>query len=185
MKVFFDTEFTGLRKETTLISIGMVSEDGRTFYAEFTDYDKTQVNDWIVENVIANLKYDSMWVGVNGDNRHMECVGDGERVCEALRKWLSQFDEVQLVSDVCHYDMVLFADIFGGAFWIPENVSPCCYDINQDIARRLHCSMMEAFDASREGLLETWVPEVKIEGEKHNALYDAQVIGVLYKVLNK
>ena len=42
-KIFFDTEFTGLHQKTTLISIGLVSEDGREFYAELTDYDKSQV----------------------------------------------------------------------------------------------------------------------------------------------
>lgn len=31
---FFDTEFTGLRKDTTLISIGIVSDTGDRFYAE-------------------------------------------------------------------------------------------------------------------------------------------------------
>ena len=30
MKIFFDTEFTGLHKNTTLISIGLVDENGRT-----------------------------------------------------------------------------------------------------------------------------------------------------------
>ena len=55
MKLFFDTEFTGLHKDTTLISIGIISEDERTFYAELTDYDKSQVDDWIKENVIDNL----------------------------------------------------------------------------------------------------------------------------------
>ena len=42
MKVWFDTEFTGLHKNTTLISIGLVTENGKTFYAEFTDYDESQ-----------------------------------------------------------------------------------------------------------------------------------------------
>ena len=37
MKVFFDTEFTGLYKDTNLISIGLVSEDGKEFYAEIDD----------------------------------------------------------------------------------------------------------------------------------------------------
>ena len=55
MKIFFDTEFTGLHQKTTLISIGLISEDGSTFYAEFTDYDKSQIDDWIEKNVIANL----------------------------------------------------------------------------------------------------------------------------------
>jgi len=40
MKIYFDTEFTGLHKNTTLISIGCVAENGKTFYAELTDYDK-------------------------------------------------------------------------------------------------------------------------------------------------
>lgn len=55
MKVFFDTEFTGLYKNTMLISIGLISEDRRCFYAELTDYDEAQCSDWIKEHVIANL----------------------------------------------------------------------------------------------------------------------------------
>lgn len=37
MYVFFDTEFTQLSHEAKLISIGMISEDGREFYAELSD----------------------------------------------------------------------------------------------------------------------------------------------------
>ena len=38
MLVFFDTEFTELGPNAKLISIGLVTEDGRhTFYAELTD----------------------------------------------------------------------------------------------------------------------------------------------------
>ena len=59
MKIFFDTEFTGLHKDTTLISIGLISEDRRCFYAELTDYKRTLPDvdnwNWIEENVIANL----------------------------------------------------------------------------------------------------------------------------------
>lgn len=43
MKIFFDTEFTGLHKDTTLISLGMISEDGRRFYAEFNDMIKLKL----------------------------------------------------------------------------------------------------------------------------------------------
>ena len=57
MKIFFDTEFTGLHKNTTLISIGMVDENGRTFYAEFSDYYESQCDKWIHENVIKHLKW--------------------------------------------------------------------------------------------------------------------------------
>lgn len=56
VKLYFDTEFSGLHQKTTLISIGLVAETGESFYAELTDYDKTQIDDWLKENVIANLK---------------------------------------------------------------------------------------------------------------------------------
>lgn len=54
-KVFFDTEFSGLHKNTTLISIGLISECGKTFYAELTDYDTTQIDGWLQTNVLDNL----------------------------------------------------------------------------------------------------------------------------------
>ena len=44
-KMFFDTEFTGLHQNTTLVSIGLVSDEGERFYAELTDYDDTQCDD--------------------------------------------------------------------------------------------------------------------------------------------
>ena len=53
-KVYFDTEFTGLTKDTDLISIGMVVLNYKTMkwsalYHEFTDYDKSKMNDWVKE----------------------------------------------------------------------------------------------------------------------------------------
>ena len=42
MNLFFDTEFTGLHAGTTLVSIGIVAENGKKFYAEFSDYDESQ-----------------------------------------------------------------------------------------------------------------------------------------------
>lgn len=57
MKLFFDTEFTKLSKDAELISLGIVSEDGDVFYAEFSDYDKSKLDPWIIENVIENLSY--------------------------------------------------------------------------------------------------------------------------------
>ena len=55
--LYFDMEFTGLHQNTTLISLGIVSECGKTFYAELNDYDESQVDEWIKENVIDKLKF--------------------------------------------------------------------------------------------------------------------------------
>jgi hypothetical protein len=104
------------------------------------------------------------------------------KVKEKLKHWLSTYDEVQLISDVCHYDMILFIDIFGDAFSLPKNVSAVCYDINQDIAKHFGCSNKEAFDMSRESIIAR--EEIKINGEKHNSLYDAMVIKEIYHIIN-
>lgn len=181
MKIFFDTEFTGLHKNTTLISIGLIDENGRTFYAEFSDYDESQCDEWIKENVIKNLKLPN-GVCLNYDDEHTwyNVKGDKLFIKNELNKWLSKYDEVELVSDVCHYDMVLFIDIFGGAFDIPTNINPACHDINQDIANRYDLSETWAFDKSREEILKE--NGITIEGDKHNALYDAKVIQQIYNI---
>lgn len=182
MELFFDCEFTGLHKDTTLASIGIVAENGKKFYAEFSDYDESQCDDWIKENV---LKYtilagnDTLAARLGEDSNTTVVLGIKADIRYELGKWLKQFDEVQFVSDVCHYDMVLLIDIFGTAFGLPGNVSAACHDINQDIAKHYGISEREAFDKSREDIVSELCGQ-RIEGEKHNALYDAEVIKAIY-----
>lgn len=184
MKIFFDTEFTGLRKSTTLISIGLVSEDNRQFYAELIDYKKDQCDEWIETNVLAHL-YQNDWAKRESHYIPNYHIGGKYEVAKMLGNWFAQFETVELVSDVCHYDMVLLIDLFCNAHALPSRVCPACYDINQDIAREFKCSLKEAFDMNREEILYQNYKEHKIAGEKHNALYDAKVIRELYQILNK
>ena len=184
MKIFFDTEFTGLHKDTTLISIGLVDENGRTFYAEFSDYDESQCDEWIRENVIKHLKWSKEGPIENFATIHVndwEAYGSKEYIREVLKDWLSKYDNVELVSDCSHYDMVLFIDIFGSAFAIPSNVNPACHDINQDIAEYFDISEREAFDKSREEIITEY--RYLVEGDKHNSLYDAKVIKAIYDII--
>ena len=185
MKVFFDTEFTGLHKDTTLISIGLVDENGRTFYAEFSDYDESQCDKWIRDNVIKHLKWSTEGPIEDFANIYVndwEAYGTKEYVRTVLADWLSKYEEVELVSDCCHYDMVLFVDIFGCAWTIPAVVNPVCHDINQDIANHYNISEREAFDKSREDIIGQY--RYLVVGDKHNALYDAQVIKAIYEIIH-
>lgn len=52
MKLWVDTEFNSFCGE--LISIGVVAEDGKSFYA-VVEYDITKMNPWVLENVIPKL----------------------------------------------------------------------------------------------------------------------------------
>ena len=184
MKIFFDTEFTGLHKNTELISIGLIAENGYTFYGEITNYDKSQVDNWIQENVINNLKYNGHHI-IEETKESYEISMNFEEVSFALNKWLKQFDEVEWVSDVCHYDMVLLIDLLtnhGSALDLPYGkINSSCHDINQDIAEAYHISEILAFDKSREEILKD--SKIEITGEKHNSLYDAKVIKAIYERL--
>ena len=161
MKVFFDTEFTGLHANTTLMSIGLVDEEGRTFYAELNDYDKSQVDEWLENNVVANF------TGENTMNM--------QQLKLELTEWLAVYDSVEIWSDCLAYDWVLFNSIFGTAFDIPKNVYYIPFDI---------CTMMKLKgvdpDINREEYAFGGVPEV---AEKHNALWDAKVIRACYENL--
>lgn len=170
MNLYFDTEFTGLHKDTTLVSIGIISEDGRTFYAELTDYDKTQVDDWLQEHVINNL---ARSIGELSRMADKVVHGNIKEVSEALIKWVSQFDDVKIWSDCLAYDWVLFNHLFGHAFNLPNNIYYIPFDI---------CTLFEIKgidpDISREEFINN-----SVIGNKHNSLYDAKVIRACYKKL--
>lgn len=210
MNIYFDTEFTGLHKGTTLISIGCVAQNGATFYAEFLDYDSSQCDDWINKNVISNLtlpvpigEEDPYYEAIrrvtnptpNDLYKGYDCIMNGNKdiIKDELVRWLEQFDDsIQFVSDVCHYDFVLLVDLFGHAFKLPEFISPCCHDINQDIARYHKISDFNAFDVCREDFIDnhgffvsTWSNYRNINNNKHNALYDAKVIKIIYEIINE
>ena len=217
MNLYFDTEFTGLVPGTTLISLGIVSENSEKFYAEFTDYDESKVTPWIEENVIENLRAYLQLKSPALKNKDLGiyepadetldfdyCLGDTSYIKEKLLEWIKwhahelkgkEPQKVQFVSDVCHYDFYLLQNqVFGGAFEMPDYINPVCYDICQDI-NELSCmgvgnnfnitrNMYNAFDSSREKLVEDALLELP-KGRKHNALYDAEVIKILYEYYYK
>ncbi len=177
-KIFFDTEFTGLRQATTLISIGCVAENGREFYAEFTDYDRSQIDDWLRDNVLAHLVYGGDENRAYTDGAHTGRVGDSAYIAGELKAWLESFDEVQMVSDCLAYDWVLFCQLWGHAFNIPANVSPAPRDINQDMAGFLGIDEKSAFDIDRKKFCN--LDDRSIE---HNAGWDARIIRACYEKL--
>lgn len=173
-KIFFDTEFTGLHQNTTLISIALVAETGETFYAELTDYDHSQIDNWLAENVIANLKLKGLTYDTQAySSNELIYKGDKKSLAALLHTWLSQFEAVEMWSDCLAYDWVLFCQLFGGALSIPKNVYYIPFDI---------CTMF---------LLKGIDPDINREQfanyetttGKHNALHDAKIIMECYQKL--
>ena len=63
MRYFYDTEFIEDGRTIELVSIGIVAEDGREYYAVSTDFDPSKANAWVRENVLDKLPSprDSVW----------------------------------------------------------------------------------------------------------------------------
>ena len=197
MKLFFDTEFTGLHKNTTLISVGIVAEDGRRFYGVLNDFDRTQCTKWIKKNVLKGVVEDLLCIpvsliediGEDGKYRDFWIVSGNKRLVSIhLNRWLNWiggYDSIQFVSDVCHYDFVLLIDLItngGTAFDLPGNISPVCHDMNQDIARFYKVTDAEAFDMDREQIMNDLCgQDYIVNGNKHDAMYDAEVIRAIWR----
>ncbi len=162
MKLFLDTEFTGLHQNTTLISIGIIAESGISFYAEFNDYDKSQVTPWIEQNVISHLNY-------AGQQPRAEIV-------EALKIWLAQFEVIEIWSDCLAYDWVLFCELFGGAMNLPKNIYYIPFDL---------CTLMLIVGINPDSNRETFAGVIPSSIAKHHALYDASVIQKCYQKFRK
>lgn len=109
MRVYIDTEFTDLRFRE-LISLGMVDEDGRTFYGEHAGYDTSICSDFVKENVIPYL-------GKQESNAYATL----SRLKDEVVNWLGQYNHVTLAFD--HpVDWEQFINLMG--FHIQANVSP-------------------------------------------------------------
>ena len=170
MKVFFDTEFTGLHRNTTLISIGLITEDERTFYAEFNDYDQTQLNDWLRKNVLPYLHFvdiHSTTPKLNLENHRMKA--NRPMVKQTLTKWLAQFGSIEMWADYPAYDWVLFCDLFDGSFNLPQGMTYNPFDV----ATLLKANGIDpTIDRRR---------FVGLEATIHNALDDARLAKACYE----
>jgi len=180
-KLFIDFEFTGLVKQTTPISLGIAAEDGRCFYAEFTDYDKSMCDTWIETNVIQHLglEENAAWPGGVKIKSHFIAssqasvfIGSKEHVTSKLLLWLEAFypgQEFEIWLDTGAYDWVLFCDLFGGALYVPKNI----FYIPFDIATLMRDKLVDP-DISRQEYAGMG------KGPLHNALWDAMLIRACY-----
>jgi len=162
MKYFLDTEFIERPNQIDLISIGLVCEDGREYYAINTEYSYFDASDWVKENVIQPMYLQE----VGRDNRDKYSIEFFQRsygrTLLQIKKDLLEFIEVTIYDKpefwghYSAYDWVVFCWIFGTMAELPRGYPMYCNDLQQ------------VFDNSN---IEVVVPEQKNE---HNALDDAK-----------
>lgn len=113
-KIWFDTEFIEDGRTIDLISIGMVREDGATYYAEFAECDFSKASDWVVKNVIPHLRCETK-------PRSMIAAEIIEFAGNAPEFWAYYAD----------YDWVALCQLYGTMMNLPKGWPMYCLDIRQ------------------------------------------------------
>lgn len=120
-RFFYDTEFMEAPGSLELLSIGVVSEDGREFYAENEEADVACANPWVCEHVLAHLNAPGVLrLRPNGIARH-------------LRAFLNpqQEDPVELWGYYSAYDHVILCWLFGAMVDLPPGMPMLTLDVKQ------------------------------------------------------
>ncbi len=91
MRIWFDTEFIDDGRTIDLISIGMVREDGQTYYAECAGVDLSKASDWVCANVLPKLSGRAIPRAVIAEDIKVFAGGDPE-----FWAWFAAYDWVAL-----------------------------------------------------------------------------------------
>ena len=116
-KFFIDTEFieSGPNRPIELLSIGIVAEDGRTFYAVDEGAVLANANAWVQEKVLPHL-------------------GGPRLPRDEIRLAIKQFIgdcKPEFWGYYADYDWVVFCQIFGAMIDLPKGWPMYCRDIKQ------------------------------------------------------
>ena len=102
MLIFLDTEFTNFARPD-LISLALVSEDGREFYAERTDYRKDDCSDFVRETVLPLL------------GRVLGAACSRPELTRRVRQWFEALPEPATIVFDYERDWLLLADAYLGS----------------------------------------------------------------------
>lgn len=118
MRYWFDTEFIEDGKTIDLMSIGIVSEDGRELYLESSECDLSRASQWVKDNVIPHLTA-NVW------NR-VQIETAVRNFCDPERHGKPEF-----WAYYADYDWVAMCQIFGTMMDLPKGWPMYCRDVKQ------------------------------------------------------
>lgn len=131
--LYLDTQITGLRKNTDLITMTIGTDTKDCFYAEFTDYDKSRLTK-SDEKIMSRLRLNgTSSVSISEDNESIcyELKGTKDEIRPELINFLLAIqnrygEDIHIVKDVYHYDFVLFIDLLtngGTPYDVPNELN--------------------------------------------------------------
>ena len=130
MKIFFDTEFIEDGHTIDLISIGMVRDDGATYYAISTEFKARKASQWVKDNVLkylpprnANPVYDLE------DARAARAYKPRKQIAQEILEFVGEYPE--FYAYYADYDWVALCQFYGTMMDLPETWPMYCRDIKQ------------------------------------------------------
>lgn len=112
MRYFFDTEFAETTDGLKLISIGVVADDGREFYAVASEWNYIEhVSDWVRENVLTRLQ-PTRWPGIPPMAPAAIAAG--------LQAWIGDDKAPEFWAYYGAHDWVALCNLMGGMLKLPE-----------------------------------------------------------------
>jgi hypothetical protein len=114
MRFWFDTEFIEDGKTIELLSIGVVSEDGRYFYAEPLETDRSRASAWVQENVFP---------GLGGP------LLPRAEIAAELIEFMGEKPEIWAY--YADYDWVALCQLYGTMMDLPKSWPMYCRDVKQ------------------------------------------------------
>jgi hypothetical protein len=134
MKYFYDTEFIEDGKTIDLISIGIIAEDGRKYYAISTEFKAKKANSWVKENVITKLP-PRFCTDLDSPRIREESLAWKSRnnIKEDLLKFcdIDQFGKPEFWAYYADYDHVVLCQLFGTMMDLPKEWPMYTKDIKQ------------------------------------------------------
>jgi hypothetical protein len=121
MRYFLDTEFieSGGRKPIHLLSIALVSEAGREYYAESADAPRSEANEWVKANVFPSLNKIL-------PKPEYQIVRDILTFCNP-----ATYGKPEFWGYYADYDWVVFCQLFGSMSQLPKDYPMYCRDLKQ------------------------------------------------------
>lgn len=123
MKYFFDTEFIEDGRTIDLLSIGIVCEDGRAYYATSCEADKSKASPWVKENVLPHLNT------VSGRGTYSLNV-DRQTIRNEVLLFIAN-EKPEFWAYYADYDWVALCQLFGTMMDLPKGWPMYCRDIKQ------------------------------------------------------
>lgn len=118
MRYFIDSEFIEWPSTIEIISLAIISEDGRELYLENSDADTSRADNWIQTNVLAHL--------VGG-----EAAVPRSEFAARILTFIGEDEKPEFWAYYSDYDWVVFCWLFGRMIDLPKHFPKYCRDFKQ------------------------------------------------------